>query len=153
MILPHLVDHAFMAFSVPVKTLWTPFSQKKLWCSKKHLKKSLFMCICDSQSYISRAHASCPTVTRVHQENVPKNKIFGVVLITWRINWPLAFHIPRNVLTRPFTSYWRAIYWAPWIYWRRRIEESKETIVHLCLIHICLSMRPLCPCEHPYLSS
>ena len=74
--------------------------------------------------------------------NVPKSKIFGVFLILSRITWPLAFHMPGNTPTRPSTSYWRAIYWAPWIHWRRRIEERKETIVHLCLIHTCLSLHP-----------
>ena len=30
MILPHLVDHAFMAFPNPMQTPWTPFDQYKI---------------------------------------------------------------------------------------------------------------------------
>ena len=96
-----------------------------------------------SQAYILHVHVACPTMTLIHREMCPKIKYFGVFLIVSWITWPLAFPIPRNAPNRPFTSYWRAIYWAPWIHWRRRIEESKETIVHLCLIHTCLRLHPL----------
>ena len=34
LILPHLVDHVYMDFSIPMQTPWTPFAQNILWCFK-----------------------------------------------------------------------------------------------------------------------
>ena len=83
--------------------------------------------------------------------NVHKNKIIGVFYKESRINWLLAFHMPGNAPTRPSIIHWRAIYWASWMHWRRRILESKETIVHCCLICLCLSLHPFIPLEHTLL--
>ena len=80
-----------------------------------------------------------------------KTKTFGFFLNESRINWLLAFHIPGNTLTWPSISYWRAIYWASWMHWRRIILESKETIVHCCLTYLCLSLHPFVPLEHTFL--
>ena len=71
-----------------------------------------------------------------------KSKIFGVFLNESRITWLLAFHMLGNALTWPFITYLWAIYWASWMNWRRRKFESKETIVHCCLIHLCSSLHP-----------
>ena len=77
-----------------------------------------------------------------------KTKKIGVFLNESRITWLLAFHMPRNAPTRLCISYWRAIYWASWMHWRRRILESKETIVHCCLTWLYLSLHPFVPLEH-----
>ena len=96
-------------------------------------------------------HPTCSIVSRVHREMCIKIKTFGVFLNEYWITWLLAFHMPGNALTRPSIVYWRAIYWASWMHWRRRILESKETIVHCCLTSLCLSMHPFVHLEHTLL--
>ena len=57
----------------------------------------------------------------------------------------------RMLGLNPPLPIWRAIYWASWMNWRRRILESKETIVHCCITCLCLSLHPFVPLEHTLL--
>ena len=124
-----------MAFPVPIQTFWTPFAQRNT------LKIPIYL-----YTRVTGLHLVC-TCSLSHYDphtsgNVPKNKIFGVFLIKSWIAWLLDFHILGNDPIWPFTSYWRAIYWATWMHWRRRTCERKETLIYLCPILAYLSLHP-----------
>ena len=93
MILPHLVDHIFMAFHVPLQTPWTPFAQIILLCPKK-VPKNTCLCVYTTFKAILTCICNFWDKTHIHQEMCIKPKKFGVFLIESWINWLLAFPRP-----------------------------------------------------------
>ena len=100
LILPHVVDQTFMAFPIPLQTLWTTWTYIILWCSKIIPKNCLFIPICNFKE-IRTCICSFWPQTRVHQDVCKMTNIFGVFLIWVWITWLLAFQIPweRSYLT------------------------------------------------------
>ena len=92
-------------------------------------------------NWYSCVHVAFYTIARVHREMYIKTKKWAF-LNESRITWLLAFHMPKNAPNRPSIIYWRDIYSASCMHWKRRIFQSKETIVNCCLIFLCLSLHP-----------
>ena len=117
-----MVDHIFMAFLVPLKTIYTPWTHIILWCSKCIPKKHMFIVV----------HDFWPQ-TRVHQDVCINPNIFGVFLIWVQRSWLFSFHMPwywsYSTLYYPFG----VLYKEPLGYIKEEELKSNKTIVLLQL--------------------
>ena len=119
LILPHLVDHTFMAFPIPLQTLWTPWN---IFVPLMFPRSSLKTCIIFHTQILnpfSRIYVNM-TLKPTYIEMCAKGKIvleFSLMWIWVTCIW--AFHMPWDRLDLNFHYPIEALYKEPFGYIER----------------------------------
>ena len=132
LILPHMVDHIFMAFPIPLQTLWTPLTIFVPLMFPISSLKPLIICCTWLLNPLSCIHVDI-TVKPAYIGMYAKGQIFLEFSLMWiRVTCLLAFHIPWDRLDLTFHYPIEALYNEPLGYIEEEELKSKKTIVHCC---------------------
>ena len=126
LILPHMVDHTFMAFPVPLQTLWTPWTIFVPLMFPRSSLKTPVICYTRLLNPFSCIHVDI-TLKLAYIGMCAKGQIFLEFSLMWI--WficLLAFHMPRDHLYLTFHYPIEALYKEPFRYIERRGIEEQE---------------------------
>ena len=145
LILPHMVDHTFMAFPIPLQTLWTPWTNiLPLMFPISSLKTPI---ICWTLLLIPLSHIYVDiTLKPTYIGMCEKGQIFLEFSLMWiRFTCLLSFHMPRyrSDLTLHYPI--GVLYKEPLGYIEAKELRSNETIVHYFHSLYILDSGSLCP--------
>ena len=92
--LPHMVDHIFMAFLVPLQNLWTPWTIFVPLMFPRPSLKTLIICYTRILNHFSLIHADI-NLKPVYIGMCEKGQIFLEFSLMWiRVTCLLALHMP-----------------------------------------------------------
>ena len=132
LILPHMVDHTFMAFPIPLQTLWTPGTIVVPLMFPISSLKTLIICCTQLFIPFSRIHVDI-TLKPMYIGMCAKGQIFFEFSLMWIwVTFLLAFHMPWDRLDLTFQYPIEALYKEPFGYIEREELKSRKTIVHCC---------------------
>ena len=144
LILPHMVDHTFMAFLVPLQTLWTPSTFfVPLMFPRPSLKIPIIGCTRLLMPF-SRIYVDI-TLKPAYIGMCGKGQIFLEFSLMWIwVTCLLAFNMPQDRWNLTFHYPIEALYREPFRYIEGEELKSKKTIVHCCR-NLYLSLHPFVP--------
>ena len=126
LILPHMVDHTFMAFLVPLRTLWTPWTIFVPLMFPKSSLKIFIICQTRLLNPLLHIYANItlkPAYIGMHA----KCQIFLEFSLMWiQATCLLDFHMPWDRSDLTFHYPIKALYKEPFGYIERRGIEEKE---------------------------
>ena len=142
-----MVDHTFMAFLVPLQTLWTPSTNiVPLMFPRSSLKKHT-ICYMRLFNPFSRIYTDI-TPKPTYITMCPKGKIFLEFSLMWIwVTCLLDFHMPQDRSYLTFHYPIEAPYKEIFGYIEEDELKSKITIVHCCRSLLILESTSLCPLE------
>ena len=136
-----MVDHIYMAFPVPLQTLWIPWTIfVPLMFPISSLKTLIIWCTRLSNPF-----------SRIYPDTTPKPTYIGMctkgqMFLEFSLMWIwitclLAFHMPQDRSDLTFHYPIEALYKEPFAYIEGEELKSKKTIVH-CWQSLYLSLHP-----------
>ena len=127
LILPQMVDHTFMAFPVPLQTLWIPWTIFVPLMFPITSLKTIIICCTWLLMPFSCIYIDI-TLKPVYIRMCAKGQIFLEFSLMWiQVTWLLAFHMPRDSSYLTFHYPSEALYKEPFGYIERgRIEEQEN---------------------------
>ena len=133
LILPHMVDHTFMAFPIPLQTLWTPWTIFLPLMFPISSLKTPIICCTRLLIPFSRIYVDI-TLKPVYIGMCAKGQIFLEFFLMWiQVTCLLAFHMPQYhsylTLQYPFG----VLYKEPLGYIEEEGIEGQESYILLLL--------------------
>ena len=147
LILPHMVDHTFMAFPIPLQILWTPWTIFVPLVFPRSSLKTCINCHAWLLNLFSRIYVDM-TLKPVYIRMCAKGQIVLDFSLMWsRVTCLLAFHMPWDRLNLTFHYPIEALYKEPFGYIEEGGIEEQENYSPL-LLELILESASLCPLEH-----
>ena len=142
-----MIDHTFMAFHVPLQTLWTPWTIFVPLMFPRLSLKTPVICCTRLLIPFSRIYADI-TLKFVYIGMCAKGQIFLEFSLMWiQITCLLAFHMPLDCSDLTFHHPIEALYKEPFGYIKRGGIEEQENYSPL-LLEVILESASLCPLDH-----
>ena len=143
-----MVDHTFMAFPVPLRTLWTPWIIIVPFMFPRSSLKTPVIFHTWLLNPFSHIYTDI-TLKPVYINMCTKGQIFLEFFLMWiQVTCLLAFHMPRDFLDLTFHYPIEALYKEPFGYIEEEELKRKKIIVHCCRSLLILESASLYPLEH-----